>query len=75
LLDCVLEQYDSLIDLFQAKTDEVEVMNKKLHALQINMKKLQADKAELLQLVNILSSTPMATKNVLESYFFKLAGW
>ena len=42
--------------------------------LQALVKGLQADKADLLQLINILSSAPIAAKSVLESYLAKLAG-
>jgi prefoldin subunit 5 len=62
------------MEKFQNKLNEIEILNKKISTLQSSMKKLQDDKADLLQLINILSSAPIAAKNVLESYFAKLAG-
>lgn len=65
--------YDALMDVVQAKSTEIEDLGKKISSLQAGMKRLQIDKSDLLQLLNILSSAPMAAKNVLEAYFAKLA--
>eukprot|EP01039_Chlorochromonas_danica_P008084 gene8083-8916_t len=65
--------YDALMDLFQAKVSETETLSKKFSSLQSTVRRLQSDKADLLQLINILSSAPMPAKNVLEAYFSKLA--
>lgn len=66
------DQYDSILDLYQNKTDELDVTHKKHVFLQKTHKKLGQDKKDLLQLINILASAPMAAKNVLESYINKL---
>ncbi len=42
--------------------------------LQKHLKTSQADKTDLLQLINILSAAPIPAKNVLESYLTKVAG-
>lgn len=72
--DCLPVHYDALMDLFQAKVSETETLSKKFSSVQSTVKRLQSDKADLLQLINILSSAPMPAKNVLEAYFSKLAG-
>lgn len=48
-------------------------LERNIESLQRKLKALQADKADLLQLINILSTAPIASKNVLESYLAKIA--
>lgn len=49
-------------------------LEKSVKTLQKHLKISQADKSDLLQLINILSAAPIPAKNVLESYLTKVAG-
>lgn len=71
---CLLAQVKSTEKAFDVQIKENQEMKEEIESLQSAKQDLLLDKADLLQLLNILATAPVPAKNVLESYLTKLAG-
>lgn len=71
---CLLAQVKSAEKAFDVQIKENQEMKEEIESLQSAKQDLLLDKADLLQLLNILATAPVPAKNVLESYLTKLAG-
>ena len=76
LKQALLEEETRNFTLTAASTQQSQLnqnLQQTIQQLQTKLEDLKADKRDLLQLINILASAPLAAKHVLESYLAKLA--